>query len=171
MSTVKETVFEFVTKGIHAAPRRLQHSRPGHVEIVKDCKVNNVIIKGSNEFIKNELLKWLKDLHESSGNDKIQFYTDCYAYDWVLLNDLICEDGMALNLPDFIYYIPMDLSTVLQFHTIDPDINREAFIGDSAVSQLKNTEPFSNWGDSLKHNCLWDASVCKICFDNITSTV
>ena len=83
------------------------------------------------------------------------------------MNDLLCADGNALNMPEYASYIPMDLSTALQLNGIDPDITREEFVGSKAVSDLKNTEPFSRWGEDMKHNCLWDAAVCKMRFDNI----
>ena len=95
---------------------------------------------------------------------QIQIYCDCYAYDWMLFNKLICDDGLALNLPDFIYYIPMDLSTALQFNGIDPDITREEYLGKDAVEQLQTYDIFRSMGENCKHNSLWDAAVCMRCF-------
>ena len=92
------------------------------------------------------------------------FYTDCYAYDWVLLNDLICPKGNALELPPYINYIPMDLSTALQLHGIDPDISREEYIGEKTINNLKSWPLFKEMGESCKHNSLWDAAVCSWCF-------
>ena len=141
--------------------------------IILDSENNlhNVKMKGSRQDVAAALQVWLQSLVLVRGGDKVQFYTDCYAYDWLIMNDLLCADGNALNLPEYASYIPMDLSTALQLNGIDPDITREEFAGSKAVSDLKNTEPFSRWGEDMKHNCLWDASICKICFDNLTSTV
>lgn len=126
----------------------------------------NVVVKGTTSQIKEHLLEWLQNEYKDYGK-QIQFYSDCYAYDWVLLNDLICEYGNALLLPKYIYYIPMDLSTVLQMKDIDPDINREEFVGDKFINTLKTTDPFDDMGDNCKHNSLWDAYVCKEAFMNL----
>ncbi len=128
-----------------------------------DCKM-----KDSKSEIKENLLQWLKAESDHAGGVKVQFYTDCYAYDWVLLNDLICNDGKALNLPDYLYYIPVDLSTALQINAEDPDVNREMFLGSRECNILANNFPFKNNNktiDEVKHNSLWDAFVCKRCFE------
>lgn len=128
---------------------------------------NNIMIKGSSYEIKHALLKWLSDEYSYTGK-QIQFYTDCYAYDWVLLNNLICEAGNALHLPNFIYYIPIDLSTILQYEDLDPDISREEFIGNKNINLLKSIYPFNVLGDNCKHNSLWDAYVINKCFDGFS---
>lgn len=128
----------------------------------------NAKIKGEMDTVKRVLIQWLDAISESTGK-KIQFYTDCYAYDWVLLNDLICEGCNALNLPSNLYYIPIDLSTCLQVHGVDPDITREDFAGDS-IRYLQTIDPFNRWGDNIKHNSLWDAYICKLCFDKLASS-
>jgi hypothetical protein len=74
-------------------------------------------------------------------------WSDCYAYDWVLLCDVF---GGAFRIPDCVYYIPFDLSTLLKLRGIDPDINREAY-----------AERTSDW----KHNALWDARIIKACYE------
>lgn len=116
--------------------------------------VSKVKIKGDSSYIKKELLKWLENECRNTGK-QIQIFTDCYAYDWVLLMDLICENGKAINIPEYIYYIPIDLSTALFNIGIDPDISREEFVG-----YLDAGETYV-----LKHNSLWDASIIKKCFD------
>ena len=124
----------------------------------------NYDIRGTKEEVRDELIKWFKTLNKSY-NRQIQIYCDCYAYDWVLFNDLITDDGNALSLPEYIYYIPMDLSTALQMTGKDPDVSREEFVGERLINALKNTYPFNNMGENCKHNSLWDAAVCKLCFD------
>ena len=121
----------------------------------------NIMMKASSTEIKERLLNWLKN---EAGDDKIQFYTDCYAYDWVLLNHLIC--GNALDFPEYLYYIPVDLSTRLQFKGEDPDINRERFLGDVVCHYIMNKYPFDKLfnKNDIKHNSLWDAYVCRYCF-------
>lgn len=132
-----------------------------------DNHLHNVKMRGSRSDVASALQVWLQALTIASGKDKVQFYTDCYAYDWVVLNELICKDGNALNAPEYIYYIPVDLSTALQMNGIDPDIMREKFVGTNVVSRLENTDPFARWGSELKHNCLWDAAICMECFRKV----
>ena len=129
-------------------------------------KPYNYDIHGDSDTIKVELLKWLKRISEFYSK-QIQIYSDCYAYDWMLFNDLICDNGNALNIPDYIYYIPMDLSTALQLKGIDPDITREDFIGENIIDKIKTRIPFKHMGEKCKHNSLWDAIICKYCFEKI----
>lgn len=124
----------------------------------------DIEVKADSAEVKERLLSWLSNESKAAGNLKIQFYTDCYAYDWVLLNHLICDEGKALNLPEFLYYIPMDLSTVLQMRGVDPDINREEFIGENIVNLIKTSFPIKNANEDIKHNSLWDAYVCASSF-------
>lgn len=130
--------------------------------------IYNIEIKAETEVIKLELLKWLEAISNNEDNKKLQFCADCYAYDWVILNDLIGTNGSALKVPSYINYIPIDLSTALFMKWIDPDISREEFIGDSGVKTILESNPFSKWKSvNPKHNCLWDAYVCKMCFHEL----
>lgn len=128
----------------------------------------NLTVKGSKKVVRKCLSEWLSSVSKFY-NKQIQIYCDCYAYDWMLFNDLICEDGKALNLPEYIYYIPVDLSTTLQIKDHDPDVTREVFAGDKAIDELKTITPFMQMGDKCKHNSLWDAYVCKLCFNKLLS--
>lgn len=127
--------------------------------------ITNIEMKGDKEYIRKSLLDWI---HVNFKDRKLQIYSDCYAYDWVLFNDLLADNGDALKLDESIYYIPMDLSTALQLYDIDPDINREEFIGENEVNKILLLDPFTKWG-SNKHNSLWDAFVCKSCFNTLKS--
>lgn len=124
----------------------------------------NVMMKNDTATIKSELLSWLRHEYESYDNVKLQFYTDCYAYDWVMLMNLICEDGKALNIPEFIDYIPMDLSTTMFIKGIDPDINREEYAGQYICDKLRSEFPFKDMGENAKHNSLWDATISVWCW-------
>ena len=96
---------------------------------------------GSREECAVSLRLWL---NEMSG--PIEVWSDCLAYDWVLFCELF---GRAKKLPDRVFYIPQDISTLLWAAGVDPDINREEFAG------VK--------GDH-KHFALWDAQVIFYCF-------
>lgn len=127
--------------------------------VSEESPLYNFEIKGRTDMVQPKILEWL--LNEATvSNKQIQFFTDCYAYDWVLMNDLICDFGDALNIPKHINYIPIDLSTLLWTLGIDPDINREEFVGPSMT--------FTGMAQN-KHNSLWDAYVIKACFEKILS--
>lgn len=129
----------------------------------------NIHMKGNRDQVKEQLILWLGRISDVVTGRKIQIYTDCYAYDWVLLIDLLC--GNALNIPDYIDYIPIDLSTAFRMKNIDPDINREEFIHKIMVDSIKDHDPFTKFGDNLKHNSLWDAYVCRECFDKLSAYI
>lgn len=142
----------------------------------------NVSMKGDISEVKDILERWFKhelELTKGTENEcnQIQIYCDCYAYDWMLFNDLMCKDGLALNLPDYLYYIPVDLSTYLQMRNIDPDINREELICKlmhpyfNLEEYILNQGPFKNVDNkkAAKHNSLWDAIICKLIFEKIIS--
>jgi hypothetical protein len=102
---------------------------------------------GDSDFIKQHLESWL------SRFDQVEMWSDCLAYDWVLFNQLF---GHAFNIPKNIYYIPFDISTLFKVKGIDPDINREQFVGVDKIN---------------KHNALWDAKVIKMCYEKLIVTV
>jgi len=101
----------------------------------------NVFYKSTTSNIKDKLITWLEQF------EKIEIWSDCLAYDWVLFNQLF---GHALNIPSKVYYIPFDICTLFKVYDIDPDISREKFSGMMDQSQ--------------KHNALWDAKVIKACY-------
>jgi hypothetical protein len=143
----------------------LKDEAPGHIEQgtgnVSDSYY--ALVKGTKSFVKEELCKWLESESKATGM-KVQFYTDCYAYDWMLLNDLICDGGDALMLPEYVDYIPIDLSTMLMVKGIDPDITREEFAPSAAIQAALKLDPIASLGEGAKHNSLWDAAVAMMCF-------
>ena len=102
---------------------------------------------GNKEFIKGQLKCWLESMSRKYG-DKVEMWSDCLAYDWVLFNDLF---GHAFNIPKNVYYIPFDICTLFKIKGIDPDISREGFAGI----------------DGQKHNALHDAKVIKACYEKL----
>ena len=97
---------------------------------------------GNTNFIKEKLEKWLSQF------DKVEIWSDCLAYDWVLFNQIW---GHAFNIPKNVYYIPFDLSTLMKIKGVDPDINREGFAGI----------------EGRKHNALHDAKIIKACYEKL----
>lgn len=106
------------------------------------------VVYGNKDLVARELTKWL-DSKVSSG-DKLLMVSDCLAYDWVLFNDLF---GHAFDIPRSVYYIPMDISTMMMMKGVDPDISREVYAG------IDN--------DDDKHNALYDARVIKRCYEKL----
>lgn len=106
--------------------------------------LNNYSHVGATETIVADLKDWLSQFK------KVEIWSDCLAYDWVLFNQLF---GHAFNIPENVYYIPFDICTLFKAKGIDPDISREEFSGMSDNSQ--------------KHNALWDARVIKKCYENL----
>ena len=106
----------------------------------------SVDIVGKSERIKESLSDWF------SKYDHVEVWSDCLSYDWVLFNQLF---GHAFNIPKNIYYIPFDISTLFKIKGVDPDVNREEFVG---IKNAKN-----------KHNALFDAVVIKKCYEKLMS--
>lgn len=113
-------------------------------EWIKLNVLDNFTNQGSinQTMLKGELIDWLEPY------DKVEMWSDCLAYDWVLFNDIF---GGAFDLPSKIYYIPFDLCTLFKIKGIDPDVNREEFAGI----------------EGKKHNALHDAKVIKACYDKV----
>jgi len=142
------------------------HTSHHNIEMGDKFERYNVVMKSTKEIIGNTLVLWLQDIAQYHRK-QIQIYCDCYAYDWMLFNDLICKDGKALNLPNFVYYIPMDLSTTLQLQGYDPDITREEFITKETVESIKDYSLFDKMDGNFKHNALWDTYVARACFNEL----
>lgn len=112
----------------------------------------NLQMRGSKHEVADELYLWLTQF------DKVEIWSDCLAYDWVLFNDIW---GHAFNIPSNVYYIPFDICTLFKVKGIDPDINREEFASD--YIEKHNTRLTAD----LKHNALWDAIVIKACYNKL----
>lgn len=104
----------------------------------------SVTLRGNISEVKDALKVWFEQF------DKIEIWSDCLAYDWVLFNNIF---GHAFNIPNNVNYIPLDICTLFKIKGIDPDISREEFIGNSIE------------GD--KHNALYDAKVIKSCYEKL----
>jgi len=98
--------------------------------------------KGNKTSVAYKLHEWLMQW------DKVEIWSDCLAYDWVLFNDLF---GGAFDIPRNVYYIPFDICTLFWVKGIDPNISREEFAG----------------CEGAKHNALHDAKMIKSCFERL----
>ena len=97
----------------------------------------------NRETCRDRLSAWLKPFR------RVEMWSDCLAYDWVLFRNLFKEDG---GLPVCVYYIPFDICTLFKIHGIDPDIDRKKFA---------RTE-------DIKHNALADAYMIKACYERVS---
>lgn len=105
-------------------------------------------VLGNKKEVKKALYNWLWRFNHFT----IEFWSDCLAYDWVLLQDLW---GGSFGMPKNFYYIPFDICTLMRAKGIDPDINREMFVGMESSAQ--------------KHNALWDAKIIQSCYEKLIS--
>lgn len=113
---------------------------------------------GSKPYVLPRLDYWLTHL----AKDKIEMWSDCLAYDWVLFCELF---GGAFSIPKNIYYIPFDLSTLFKIKGIDPDIDRVSFVGNRIAYSF--TETPTLYGVQLPHNALFDAQIIKACYEKL----
>lgn len=108
-------------------------------------KMADVTVKGTKGEVGKTLAKWLRK------QGQVVMWSDCLSYDWMLFNSFF---GSALDLPNHIYYIPMDICTLMVAKGVDPDISREEFTG---------------FPSEAKHNSLHDAKVIRAAFDRLSS--
>jgi len=115
----------------------------GYQGFYEDLKV-----LGNMELVQTKLRDWLNQF------EKVEIWSDCLSYDWVLFNQIF---GHAFKIPSNVYYIPFDICTLFKVKGIDPDISREKFgCGEQ-------------YSDMPKHNALWDARVIKMCYEKLTN--
>jgi hypothetical protein len=127
----------------------LEHSVLEGCASEASCDGVNTKAIGTREQVACLLKSWLEALSQKDG-EQIEVWSDCLSYDWVLFCELF---GGAFGAPSCVYYIPFDLCTLLKIRGVDPDINREGFVG-------------MNVGGA-KHNALHDALVIKECVEKL----
>lgn len=98
---------------------------------------------GDSALVRQHLGDWLSTYQQA------EVWADCHAYDWVLLCQLF---GGAFQLPKSLFYMPMDLVTLLRLKGIDPDIDR------NQLSGLAN---------AVRHNALDDAHLLRACYNKL----
>jgi hypothetical protein len=107
-------------------------------------------VKGNRFEIKASFEIWLEQFNNPEQKKPfIQMWGDVPHYDWVLLCELY---GGAMNIPDAIHFMPMDIATMLYMKNIDISLEREKLV-DKSKRELK------------KHNALYDARLGKEVFE------
>lgn len=119
-------------------------------------KSYSIELRDDTSNIKFQLKQWLEQFEE------VVMWSDCLAYDWVLFNEIF---GHAFNIPKNVYYIPMDLCTLLEIKGIDPDISREKLACIENMKMPNGLYPEKET-DVPKHNALWDAIIIRECYKN-----
>lgn len=120
----------------------IEELRYNDTEEYFDVFVDDIYMKNNSKTIITYLRAWLRQF------DKIEIWSDCLAYDWVLFCDLF---GGALKIPENIYYIPFDICTLFKMKNIDPDIDRKEFTNTSLS----------------RHNSLDDAIIIQRCYNKL----
>ena len=108
---------------------------------------DKVRVLGNTELISQKLYEWFTQFH------KVEMWSDCLAYDWVLFCSLF---ETALAIPLHIYYIPFDICTLFKIKGIDSDICREDFAFNGEITAYQS-----------KHFALFDAQVIKKCYEKL----
>jgi len=165
-SQVDGWIYENVIKNMPLLSCHIHESKEDRFWAWSKKEVNVI---GTKNEIAEDFKNWILDIHGYipswvDGYDETkepdfpicEFWSDCLAYDWVLLCDMY---GGALNIPKFFYYIPFDICTLFELKDIDPDINREKFADLNADASIR------------KHNALWDARVIKACYEKLNEEI
>lgn len=115
---------------------------------VKENVINNLTGKNviKQAELKDKLTRWLEQY------DEVEVWSDCLAYDWVLFCQIW---GGAGFVPRNVSYIPFDICTMMKLNGVDPDINREEYVGKEKFRKAR------------KHNAMHDARVIKACYDKL----
>lgn len=105
-------------------------------------------VKGPAGLVSARLADWLARL------GAVEIWADVLAWDWVLFCGLF---GGALGIPENVYYIPFDLSTLLRIKGLDPDLDRAVFASYKDPDGLE------------RHNALYDARMELAVYRKLTS--
>jgi 3' exoribonuclease, RNase T-like len=111
-----------------------------------------ILMKNATPIIKHELISWLKDLHKKY-NKRLTFVVDVGTYDWLLFSELISIPNAdnQIIVPDYVDYIPIDVSTMLYLAGYDTDISRNELLG-------------VNRNDGNIHNALYDSKLTHMLY-------
>jgi len=134
----------------------LQDKLTGYQEvegIISYEDTDHIAAIGPKELISGALADWFAMI--APTGEQVEIWSDCLSYDWVLFCDLFEH---AFNIPKQVYYIPFDICTLFHNANIDPDIDREKFMGVQFLAE-----------HSRKHNALYDARVIKSCYKQLTN--
>lgn len=128
----------------------LQHEQRKGIEYFGIGQEDSVI--GDTATVRKWLETWLKQFPQ------VQMWGDCISYDWVLFCQIW---GHAFNIPNNIYYIPFDISTLLFKQLGDADYSRKKLAYGDTYSEYVGFK-------DKEHNALWDAKTIRECYKKIS---
>lgn len=105
-------------------------------------------VKGTREYVGHHLKLWL-----SQFNEQIQFVGDVLSYDWVLMVRLIADYQEGYPNMSNVYYMPLDISTMMFMLNKDMDVSRKDMVAKKEVD--------------TQHNALYDAKIIKEIYLNL----
>lgn len=108
---------------------------------------NGGMLRGDARSVGLAVKEWLEEM------GAVSIWADVLAYDWVLFCELF---GGALHLPDNVFYMPFDFSTLLKVRGMYPDTPRDKLAPEWAASYSK-----------LKHNALYDAFLLRAAYQKL----
>jgi len=115
-----------------------------------DLTQTKIHLKGNRAEIKETLNKWFTRF------EFVEIWSDVLAYDWVLFCELF---GGALAIPQNIFYIPFDLSTLFRIKgMIEPS---------SKYAKDISRFDYTGTDKSKQHHALEDARVQLLCYDKM----
>lgn len=139
----------------HVLPRLRLKGEPCALKTDKEEGYpHSIAVCGTEEDIAVQLDEWMRQFVKSG--EKIEIWSDCLAYDWVLFCNLF--EGMG-GIPSYVYYIPFDISTYMKIVGVDPDVTREDYAEKYYKDDMQEIQS-TNW----KHNSLFDAVVIYYCY-------
>ncbi len=112
-----------------------------------ELSLSDYMYVGDTSFIRGAFLTWLEQF------ERVELWSDCLAYDWVLLSELIAnrDTGYPIFPSNLVYHSPFDILTLFEIGGVPLDTNRADFAGIH----------------SMEHNALQDACVIKACYDKL----
>lgn len=113
---------------------------------------NKVTACGTKDEIRDVLIDWLAEY------DEVQFISDVCHYDFMLLIDLLSDDGTAFGIPNNVSPVCIDINEHIAKYC--GCTSREAF-------DINREDLAQKTSGTLKHNALWDAMVIKYIYDII----
>ena len=146
-------------------PKLTLGSKPGGKVYEDKHGLKSYAMVGTEEDIVFNMLDWFDNLLGVTEEDKwvkgvdqpIEVWSDVLNYDWTLFVQLF--NDYVGGLPQYIHYIPFDISTAFKLKDIDPDVNREEY----AKANVPEAKGIDELGD-MKHNSVVDALVIYYCY-------
>jgi len=118
-----------------------------------------VEIKDRSDVIRDKLFAWLESQSTAASGANLRFVKDS-SYEWNLLFNLLRLDPNELEIAEYIYPTPFDMSTLLRASNVSPEIDRETYArytpGITRIVDGSTSIP--------RNSTLWDAKILQLCY-------